>query len=157
MAPEEAHAVVLMSIHPVYAAGILSGRKQVEFRRTRLLRPVSHVLLYETSPVGRLTGLFEVDGIEEGDPDVVWQRYAGVAGLDRAAFDAYFSGVQRAVALRVRNPRRLSSPLPLSALAPDVRPPQSLQYVPRGWLQRLEPADQGGHDQAPAATPRRAR
>ena len=140
MASEEAHAVVLMSIHPAYAAGILSGSKQVEFRRTRLCRPVSHVLIYETAPVGRLTGLFEVSGVEEGEPDAVWWRYAGVAGLDRAAYDAYFSGCQRAIAFRVENPMRLSEPLPLSALAPGVRPPQSLRYVPQEWLQRLTPA-----------------
>jgi predicted transcriptional regulator len=123
-----------MSIHPRYAGLILSGRKRVELRRTRIRESVSHVLIYETAPVQRVTGLFEVDGLDAADPQAIWERYEAVAGIDRAAFWAYFAGRRTAIAIRIGRVVSLRQRLRLDSF--EARPvvPQSFRYVSPEWL-----------------------
>jgi predicted transcriptional regulator len=121
--------VALFSIHPTYANAILDGTKQVEFRRTGLPEDVTHVVIYATSPVQRVVGVFEVAGVESLEPTSAWSRYQSVGGIDAEAFNRYYEGSSTAHVIKVRNPRRLTAPLPLADIDRDLRPPQSFQYL----------------------------
>jgi predicted transcriptional regulator len=118
-----------MSIRPEFADAILTGTKLVEFRKRRLAPDVTTVLIYATMPVGRVVGVFEVDGYDTGSPSAVWERHKAHAGISRRGFRAYYSGTRTAVALLVRDARRLDRPPTLSALDPGLRAPQSFCYL----------------------------
>lgn len=134
MALQPTRTVALMAIHPRYASLILRGRKQVEFRRTRIRGPISHVLVYETAPVQRVTGFFEVAGVDEADPHSIWERYKAVAGIDHAAFWTYFAGRRIAVAIRVGRVVSLRQQVRLTAFEAKPVVPQSFRYVSPRWL-----------------------
>jgi predicted transcriptional regulator len=126
-----------MSIHPLYAGLILSGSKRVEFRRTRLRASVSHVLIYETAPVQRVTGFFEVDAVIEAAPQSIWRRFAPVAGIDHTAFSSYFAGRRIATAIQVGRVVSLSRHISLASFERRPVVPQSFRYVSTTWLERI--------------------
>lgn len=123
-----------MSIRPVYTAAILEGSKQVEFRKRRLADDVGTVVVYATMPVGSVVGHFAVAGQVVASPAVLWQRFEAVAGIDAAGFDAYFAGSAVGVAILVGDVTVYDPPLPLQAVDPGGRPPQSYKYLPEGVL-----------------------
>lgn len=51
---------VILSIHPKWAEKIYSGKKEVEWRKSfpTEAAPGMPVLIYETAPVCKVTGLF---------------------------------------------------------------------------------------------------
>lgn len=118
---------VLMSIRPEYAEAILSGKKTFELRRRRPSFAVgSRVVVYSSSPDQRLLGTFEAGAVHEAPPDEIWRMVSKRAGIDRDAFDVYFSGCENAYAIEVRSPQRLD-PKPLR-----FRPPQSYLFLRPG-------------------------
>ncbi|GAA2102817.1 ASCH domain-containing protein [Microlunatus panaciterrae] len=134
MAQSDSGRVALFSIHPTYAEAILDGRKQVEFRRTRLPADVTHMVIYATAPVQRVVGIVEVEETESSSPRRVWAAFGTVGAIARKAFDSYYAGAATAHAIKVRNPRRLIEPVRLAHLDPNLRPPQSFQYLSRELL-----------------------
>lgn len=129
MAEGAAGRIALLSIHPAYAEGILNGTKRVEFRRTPLAGDVTHVVIYATAPVQRVVGIFEVAGVDSVRPTTAWRKFRRVGGIEKAAFDMYYDGAPRAHVIQVRRPQRLAAPVLLTDLDPDLRPPQSFQYI----------------------------
>jgi len=125
-----------MSIKPEYAARILSGEKRVEFRKQAFRENVSHVVIYSTTPVRAIVGIYEVDGVFVATPATVWRKYAPVAGIAYDGFSAYYTNRRRAVAIKVGKIVRFKSPLPLSSID-ERRPPQSFRYLPSLRLAKL--------------------
>lgn len=138
MADGSLGAVALISIHPRFANAILDGTKQVEFRKVGFKREITHVLLYATSPIQQIIGYVEVSEIEERSPAALWRRYHEVAGIERAAFFAYYRGKNTGVALKVCRPQRLARPLALGALHHGAVPPQSFLYSTVEALRRVQ-------------------
>lgn len=130
--------VALLSIHPPYADGILTGTKLVELRKASLREGTTHVAIYATSPVQRVVGLFEVAGADVAPPDELWTRYRDVVAIDRTGYDAYFAGRELGHAIRVGQVRRLAAPARLDEIDPDLRPPQSVVYLRAPAAARLE-------------------
>ena len=122
-------SVALMSIHPEYANKILNGSKKVEFRKWMFSNVPSIVIIYSTSPVSLVVGFFTVDGIDASDPVSLWGMYKEVAGIKRSAFNDYFRGAERGIAIRVGKVHKLLKPLPLEELIGSKRPPQSFRYL----------------------------
>jgi predicted transcriptional regulator len=131
--------VAVLSIHPRFADAILVGSKQVEFRKVAFRQKFGHVLLYATSPIRRIIGVFTVAGIEEDEPSTLWRRYSSVSGIEREEFFRYFRDRTIGVALRVHSAQRLDRPLRLDELSPRMAPPQSFAYAASESLNRLEP------------------
>jgi predicted transcriptional regulator len=125
-----------MSIKPEFAERILSGEKRVEFRKRAFRENVSHVVIYSTTPVAAIVGIFEVDGVFVATPAAVWRRYASVAGIGRNSYGAYYHNQQQAVAIRVGNAVQFMSALPLSSVG-QRRPPQSFRYLRNVSLPKL--------------------
>jgi predicted transcriptional regulator len=118
-----------MSIHPRHAENLLAGRKTVELRKTLFTSDVSHVVVYATAPTKAVVGWLEVEGVEHHSPSRVWELFGSVAGISRTEFRCYFHGHRRAVAIRVRHPRRLARPVSLHELGAGITVPQSFCYL----------------------------
>ena len=61
--PRQDGKVVLLSIKPKYADLILTGSKQVEFRRSWAAQDVGLIVLYSSSPIQKIVGIVEVDSV----------------------------------------------------------------------------------------------
>ena len=141
MVAPPAGRVAVMSIRPQFAEAILDQTKLVEFRKRRLARDVTTVLIYATTPVARIVGAFEVAGYDVGSPNALWERHKTHAGISRAAYRDYYRGTAIAVGILVRDARRLARPLRLPELDSALLAPQSFRYLeldpygPQGEMQ----------------------
>lgn len=124
---------LLVSVKPRYADLLLSGTKTVELRRTKPnVNAGCDVLLYASSPTMEMVGTAQVEAIDVADPEEIWQRHGPATGVDRKTFDAYFVGADQAVAITLRDARRLRDTVPLEELRRRIqgfRPPQSFRYM----------------------------
>jgi len=121
---------VLLSIKPEFAEKILRGEKLFEFRRVLFKSKfVSRIVIYASSPVQRVVGEFEVEEILALSKQRLWIRTRLHSGIKKAYFDEYFQGCGKAFAIKVRRPRRYSTPVPLRHVCDTDRPPQSFMYL----------------------------
>jgi len=118
-----------MSVHPKFAEAIMDGRKKVEFRKRPLAADVTVVWVYATAPVQRVIGYFEVDAMHTAEPADLWQEFADVGCIDRAAFDRYYEGASTGAGIKIRQAVRLDVPARIADLLPSGVPPQSYAYV----------------------------
>ncbi len=125
----DADRVALLSIRPEFARPIFAGRKTVEFRRSRLPGDITTAVVYATQPIGLVLGWFRIAGISESTPDGLWRRFRSSGAIDRRAYFDYFDGARRAFGIEIADPTPLKRPIPLEALLPGLRPPQSFQYL----------------------------
>lgn len=137
MAEKPNHRAAVMSLHPEFAHAILEGRKKAEFRRVAPSSDVTHIIIYATKPVGKVVGVFEVEGFDEGSPSELWQRFGQVGGISRPRFDRYFRGRRGGVAIRVGHKVKFASGLDLKDAVGLDRAPQSFAYVSPDALTRL--------------------
>lgn len=131
---------VILSIHPNWAEKIYSGEKAVEWRKTfpTEATPGMPVLLYETAPVCKVTGLFYWIGKETlvmREPDFHGQEINPVAQMLIDAgcvpledLKEYQGANGRLYAWDVRCKMKFSEPRTLSAYGLS-RAPQSWQYT----------------------------
>ena len=134
---QKSPVIALLSIKPIYAYAILEGRKKVEFRKRPFKRPVSHVVIYASSPVQRVIGWFETTQTDQMSPNSLWSRFAEIGEISRQDFRQYYGNAESGVAIHVRKSHSLKRPLPLRSvsLAP---PPQSFSYLPHSAIGRLQ-------------------
>lgn len=119
---------VIMAIRPALAASIYSGEKCFEFRRVRVnIRSGDRVLIYESSPVSRLTGEFVVGRLVVGTPYQVTTLERNHASRD--AVRIYLLGARRASAIEILCPRRWASAIALSRVSANLRAPQSYVFL----------------------------
>ena len=121
--------IMLLSIKPTYAAKIYAGSKIIELRRVKPSRVVTKVLIYETSPVSRITGWFTLRWIKSLSPSRAWSRFRGHLGVSRATFRAYFQDCRSATLLAISRARKFVSGIKLSAVRRGIRAPQSYTYL----------------------------
>lgn len=126
--------MLLLSIRPEFAESILSGTKEVEFRR-RVPRRVgsgSQIVIYATSPTSALVGLATIADIIEASPVSMWRRYRKVGGIEYQAFTEYYAGSENAVGIVLTNVRRFLNPPALGELRKvwgRFQPPQQFAYL----------------------------
>lgn len=121
---------VLLSIKPEHADNIFAGRKTFEFRRRIFAkREINTVLVYVTRPIARFIGEFDIDGILEDAPSVLWDCTEVGSGISKDYFDEYFGGRTVGYALCIGEKRRFSAPIDPAVVIPNFKPPQSFMYV----------------------------
>lgn len=127
-----------MAIQPQFARAILSGAKQVEFRKRRLAEDIDTVLIYETAPTQRIVGRFTIASTVETTPQALWRRFGPLGGIGRSDFMDYYTGHQRAVGLVVKDIHEYSRAIALSELSCYPPVPQSFAYLPSSTLDEIE-------------------
>jgi predicted transcriptional regulator len=121
---------VLLSIKPEFVEKIFNGLKKYEFRRVMFKsKSVSRVVVYASSPVQRVVGEFTVGGVIHSGKQHLWRTTKRHAGIEKAYFDSYFSGKDKAFAIKIERPRLYTTPLLLKTLSEALRPPQSFIYL----------------------------
>ena len=122
---------VLLSIKPEYADQIFSGTKKYEFRKSAFKKAgIKTVVVYSTMPVGKVIGEFEIDEILWEQPHDLWEETKKFAGISRDFFFDYFSGREKAVAIKVGEAKRYDQPISLCDLGDNIKAPQSYRYLP---------------------------
>lgn len=130
-------SVAVLSIHPEYARLIASGEKQVEFRRNGFSRPLTHVVVYSTSPESRLLGYFEVERISRGTPESLWESHNGHSGISRDRLFDYFGDEEEVTAIVIGSFHEFQETVTLEDLGITM-PPRSFRYVGGEALARLK-------------------
>jgi predicted transcriptional regulator len=121
---------ILLSIKPEFAEKIFAGLKKFEFRRVIFKSPsVYRVVVYASSPVQRVIGEFEIDGILSLGKGKLWRRTKRHSGIEKSFFYEYFRGRKNGFAIKIKCPRRYPTPFPLKHLCNTSRPPQSFMYL----------------------------
>ncbi len=107
------HEVLLLSVRPTFVRRILEGTKTVELRRIRPhVVPGQHVLIYSSAPTMALLASAVVERLAAASPDSLWSQVAGLAGVSRAEYDAYFRDAERAVAIWLGGVAAFDRPIP---------------------------------------------
>ena len=122
---------VIFSLKPAWAEKILSGEKKVEFRRSVCTESVDRILLYETSPVRKVTGEVCVDVIISGTPEEVWEKLGDKAAMTKREYDRYYRKKNRAVAYCLSHPVRYERERDLEEYG-IASAPRSFVYVECG-------------------------
>lgn len=86
---------ILMSIKPHYADLIYTERKRFEYRKRAPKLVDLPILLYETAPVQKVTGIIADWSILQASPEAVWtysKTHSGLTaeGLDKVEVDVCF-------------------------------------------------------------------
>lgn len=88
------------------------------------------ILLYETAPVQKVTGIIADWLILQASPEAVWTYSKTHSGLTADRFFGYYEGCDKAVAIRIYSVVPFKDSLELQTLNPELkRPPQSFCYV----------------------------
>ncbi len=120
---------VLLSIKPEFAEKIFEGTKLFEFRRAIFKnRNVKKVVVYASSPVKKVIGEFEIDGIIRSNIDELWNQTQDHSGITKEYFYQYFSNREEGFAIKIKNQKRYQKP---KCLKQDFNliPPQSFMYL----------------------------
>ncbi|NMM94989.1 phage associated protein [Bifidobacterium sp. DSM 109957] len=122
---------VLIPIKPQYAEQILDGTKLFEYRRRVFKRSdVTSLVIYESAPVGLITGEVQITGILSGPAEELWKTTGAQGGISKENFMRYFRGCTMAYAIQLMNPKRYDRSLALSEVAgAPPRAPQSFKYL----------------------------
>ena len=124
---------LFLSIRPIFWEMVRTGTKRVELRRKMpKLVPPYNVVLYATSPIRAVVGVGRVAGVAAADIGSLWITHGPHAGIERAAFDAYFTGLNVGNALVLTAVEVLNEPIPLDQLRDRLgwtSPPQSFRYI----------------------------
>ena len=120
---------VILSIKPKFANRIFSGIKKYEFRKTIFRREVNRVFLYETTPVGKITGYFRYRRILKGTPEEIWSICQKYAGISEREFFQYYSKSKLAYAIEVEEVIRFKRMMDLKESFNIMTPPQSFTYI----------------------------
>jgi len=134
---DENQRVALLPIQPRYVRDIIEGGKRVEFRRRAFAKPVSHAVIYATSPYKRVVAHFRVAHITQATPGELWRRFADVAGIDYDTFRHYYSGAREGIAIGIADLVILAKPVPLSRISPSLAAPQSFCYLEKGLFAKV--------------------
>lgn len=121
---------LLLSIRPVFAEMILTGAKRFEFRRRLPAnREATRVVMYASLPTGLVVGEFTVSHYLSDSPEQLWAQTHDGAGINKAYFDAYFSGRTLAHALAITEVVSYPEPKMLREVLASGIAPQSFCYL----------------------------
>jgi predicted transcriptional regulator len=123
---------LLMSLQPIIARRIISGRKKYEYRRTIFKREVNHIYIYSSSPVRKIVCRFKYSGYLSGSVDEIWDRTGKLSAAAETEYQDYFRGAKTAYAIRIEGLVVFEEPLDPYKNDPAFRPPQSFGYVRNG-------------------------
>jgi predicted transcriptional regulator len=120
---------VLLSIKPEFALKIFYGSKRYEYRRAIFKnQEVSRVIVYASDPIKQIIGEFEIEDILHEEPQLLWMKTKGHAGISKKRFFDYFTNKSKGYAIKIKTTRVYANPLPLSSFTISS-PPQSYMYL----------------------------
>ncbi|MCD4780962.1 MAG: hypothetical protein K8S27_10505 [Candidatus Omnitrophica bacterium] len=127
---------VLLSVKPKYANEIISCRKKYEFRKSIFKREnIKKMYIYSSSPVKKIIGIVDIDGILSDSPQKLWEQCHEDAGISEREFFNYFKNSDTGYAIKISNVQEFPTPIDPYHFNEDFRAPQSFYYMPMSFLQ----------------------
>ena len=127
---------VLLLVKPKYANEIISCRKKYEFRKSIFKREnIKKMYIYSSSPVKKIIGIVDIDGILSDSPQKLWEQCHEDAGISERDFFNYFKNSDTGYAIKISNVQEFPTPIDPYHFNEDFRAPQSFYYLPMSFLQ----------------------
>lgn len=92
---------ILLPIKPEYANGIINKTKLYEYRKRICKRKVDKIVIYSTSPVGRIIAEVEVNGTISKSPNELWQETKKYSGISKTKYMEYYKNKDIAFAYKL--------------------------------------------------------
>jgi predicted transcriptional regulator len=121
----------ILSIKPIYANGILSGEKKVEFRKKIFKKSVERVYIYSSSPQKMMVGYFTIQKIVEDTPTNLWNKFKDVGGIDKDSFFEYFKDVETGFSIIINDVVKFDEEKDPIEFQENFSAPQSYIYLER--------------------------
>ena len=119
---------ILISINPEYVELILKKIKRFEYRKAVAKEDIKSIIVYSTYPEMKVVAEVKIDGIIEDTPEGLWTRTHEHGGVDKAFFDAYFAGREKAFAYMLGEVKVFAEPKTLKDFNVNFAP-QSFVYI----------------------------
>lgn len=120
---------VILSIKPYYAEKILNGEKTYELRKSIFKVPnIKTVIIYASSPVSRIIGEFEIEGIIHEEITVLWKKTREFNAVNKSFFDEYFADKKKGYGIKIKNYKRYKETYNIKEKY-GVTAPQSFSYT----------------------------
>ncbi|HTN19509.1 MAG TPA: ASCH domain-containing protein [Pelobium sp.] len=120
---------VILSIKPYYAEKILNGEKTYELRKSIFKVPnIKTVIIYASSPISRIIGEFEIDGIIYEEITSLWKNTKEFTSVDKNFFDEYFADREKGYAIKIKNIKRYDETYSIMEKYGKTAP-QSFSYI----------------------------
>ncbi|MHB9071729.1 MAG: hypothetical protein ACYC54_15325 [Sedimentisphaerales bacterium] len=140
---------LLLSIRPQYATKIFNNDKSVELRKVRpRIQDGDKVLVYVSSPVMKLQGVFEVENVISDSPHKLWGKVGSLSGITRNDFLNYYDGSDIGYGIMIKKVFLFDSPISLTKLRclfPGFTPPQCYRYLKFPELQKINDVVEGNY------------
>ncbi|MBN9310611.1 hypothetical protein [Devosia sp.] len=118
---------MLISVEGKFADGMLDGTKRIEIRRRELrIEPNTRLWVYSKVPVGAVTAMVCLSGVERLSPSVIWDRYSDIIGISGSEFSAYARGAEKISVLHLTDARPVVGVglSDIRSVRPAFQPPQ---------------------------------
>lgn len=120
--------IILLSMKPKYASGILSGMKKVELRRSiPKLNKGDCVVIYASAPKKAVVGYFIVENSVVKTPELLWDDVCTMSGLSKSDFFEYFQNCDSAHAIYIQSSLAFSTEITYDKL--PCKPTQNFRYL----------------------------
>jgi predicted transcriptional regulator len=139
---ERSNPSIILSIHPRHSDNILQGKKSVELRKVRPkgLTKDTVILMYVSSPIKALVGVFWVSNlIQKRIPDL-WLDVSNHACISYDEFTNYYSEKEKGLGIFIEKYWKFPYSIKLQEMRKriDFHPPQSFRYTTKDDIQVLE-------------------
>ena len=119
---------LILSIKPEYTEKILNWEKLYELRRLFTKKEVDKVIIYESAPVSRVVGEFEIEEILCEPLDRLRNDTRDYSCVDKRFFDQYFEWKEKWYAIKIKNLKRYKEEKLISDYGMEY-PPQSYAFI----------------------------
>lgn len=93
---------ILLSIKPRYAKEIYARRKHIELRKRQPnVSFGTPVYMYETLPIGKITGIFVYMGCIVEEKESFWKRYGDLTCVTKKEFFEYYKNEEFAYGWKI--------------------------------------------------------
>lgn len=124
---------ILISIKPKFVNLMFKGMKKYEYRtKEGKFDQGAKIFVYCTSPIKKIVGFFTCGGVLVGTPNDIWAKTNQESGLNKGDFFSYYKNKEKAIAIRISNPKEFKSPCELEQMREifkNFNPPQSFYYL----------------------------
>lgn len=121
--------VIVLSIKPVYANAILSGKKTVEFRKNGIPTDIKKIVLYATQPEQKIVGYFDIKDCIVDHPSSLWESYGDQGHINFDDFNSYYKQKTSGKCFLIEKTYKFKFPVTLSKCKSFTKSPQSFAYL----------------------------
>ena len=124
----DTQAKIMLSIKPKYVEEIMAGRKKYEYRKRLAGESVKKIYIYETSPISKVVGEVDVEGVLTIPKDQLGEKTKYRSGISFEEYNEYFSCSDIGNAYILGKVTKYETPKSLESFGVS-QPPQSFVYV----------------------------